>query len=603
MAETDVIREFLVSIGYKVDGSTEAKFKQSVETATKLVAAMAAAAAAMAVAVEAAIVKTARQFDQLYWSTQRVGASAANVKAFGYALSQVGGSADAAQASVEKFASALRTNPGYGSWLQSLGVATTQGGKARDTIDEMVSLVDTLSKKYSGSQYGIGASIASQFGIDEQTYFQIINNRADFEKRYRESKSTNSAFGFDPDKAAKTSKDLIQQLTELSNTLGTLRDKMLVEFGPALKDALKSFEDWIKENKDQIISFFDDLSKAVIFLSQKLWALIESIKPVWAQFDQVAKRLTGQDGLQVAFEGFAVFLASRWLPGVAATVSAFYALFSAEAIAKKAPLLGLILGGTYLAKQGLDALSPDVSSGGDRSFADSKFGQWLGGTAIGRAFGMGGNSAPVKAISTAEQRTNALAGYKALRTAGFTHDMAIGVLANISAESGFNPASRGDGGTAHGIAQWHGDRRAAILSGTGIDVSNASFDDQIKAVIWEMQKGGEQQAYRRLQSAANAEQAAAITSRYYERPGDAGRAIADRMGRAADLSHRFSDADLKGDLAAPVTANNSSSVSNSLTSTVNLYGAYDTKSAGDEITNRINGSWDLLMRNGQSAVR
>jgi hypothetical protein len=603
MAETDVIREFLVSIGYKVDGSTEQKFKQSVETATKLVAAMAAAAAAMAVAVEAAIVKTARQFDQLYWSTQRVGASAANVKAFGYALSQVGGSADAAQASVEKFASSLRTNPGYGSWLKDLGVATTQGGKARDTIDEMISLVDTLSKRYSGTKYGIGASIAAQFGIDEQTYFQIINNRSDFEKRYRESKSTNNAFGFDPDKAAKTSKDLIQQLDQLANTLSTLKDKMLVEFGPGLKTVLQDFEEWVKANKDQILAFFEDLTKAVGFLSGKLSDLVSALKPVWDEFDQIAKKLTGQDGVQVAFEAFAVFMAARWLPGITATIDAFFALFSAEAIAKKAPFLGLILGGTYLAKQGLDALSPDVSPGGERSFADSKFGQWLGGTAIGRAFGLGNNSAPVKAISNAEQMKNARSGYAALRAAGFTPEMAIGVLANVSAESGFNPASRGDGGTAHGIAQWHSDRRAAILSGTGIDVSNASFDDQIKAIIWEMQHGGEQAAYKRLLGAGTAEEAAAITSQYYERPADVAGAISDRVGRAKDLGSRFSDADLKGDLAAPVTTNNTSSVSNSLTSTVNLYGDYDGKATGDEITSRINGSWDLLMRNGQSAVR
>ena len=44
MAET--IREFLVSLGFKVDGGSEAKFSRSVEVATKGVIALGAAAVA-----------------------------------------------------------------------------------------------------------------------------------------------------------------------------------------------------------------------------------------------------------------------------------------------------------------------------------------------------------------------------------------------------------------------------------------------------------------------------------------------------------------------------------------------------------------------------
>ena len=43
---------------------------------------------------------------------------------------------------------------------------------------------------------------------------------------------------------------------------------------------------------------------------------------------------------------------------------------------------------------------------------------------------------------------------------GWTKEQATGVAANIEQESRFNPAAIGDGGKAHGIAQWHPDRQA-----------------------------------------------------------------------------------------------------------------------------------------------
>ena len=51
-----------------------------------------------------------------------------------------------------------------------------------------------------------------------------------------------------------------------------------------------------------------------------------------------------------------------------------------------------------------------------------------------------------------------------------TYEQAIGIVANIAAESGGNPFSfTGDKGTAHGLAQWHADRRANAGSVAAVD--------------------------------------------------------------------------------------------------------------------------------------
>lgn len=154
-------------------------------------------------------------------------------------------------------------------------------------------------------------------------------------------------------------------------------------------------------------------------------------------------------------------------------------------------------------------------------------GATLGKTGYGKRFyypniapGERGTTAPMlKGAASA----NAKAAFDFLtKDKGLTRDAAAGILASIKAESGFNPAARGDGGSAHGIFQHHADRRAKILRGTGVNMSSASFMDQMRAGIWEAETGSDPQgrrAWEALKSGKlSAAQAAAAWSDLYERP-------------------------------------------------------------------------------------
>lgn len=101
---------------------------------------------------------------------------------------------------------------------------------------------------------------------------------------------------------------------------------------------------------------------------------------------------------------------------------------------------------------------------------------------------------------------------------GFSRAQVAALVANESRESGFDPNAVGDNGTARGINQWHGDRQRRILAGTGIDVTNASHADQLKASLWEMRQRGDEAV---LRSTTSPEEAAAVLTRRYERPADA----------------------------------------------------------------------------------
>ncbi|GAB0175010.1 MAG: hypothetical protein HHAS10_08890 [Candidatus Altimarinota bacterium] len=111
--------------------------------------------------------------------------------------------------------------------------------------------------------------------------------------------------------------------------------------------------------------------------------------------------------------------------------------------------------------------------------------------------------------------------YDFWKSKGLSEEQIAGLLANEARESRCNPRAIGDNGSAHGIFQWHPERRVKILKGTGIDISTASHIDQLKAAWWEMTEDDfEKKVFSELKSATDAGEAAAIISREYLRPGD-----------------------------------------------------------------------------------
>lgn len=122
------------------------------------------------------------------------------------------------------------------------------------------------------------------------------------------------------------------------------------------------------------------------------------------------------------------------------------------------------------------------------------------------------NAAPAPPGQSAVAATLSAAGLPAPVVAGF--------LGNFEAEGGYSGA-KGDGGTAHGIAQWRGERQTNFQRVIGKPVSQASHEEQAKFVLWEMQNPeaagmtvGQRDA---ILAAKTPAEAAALIDQYYER--------------------------------------------------------------------------------------
>ncbi|MFD1132311.1 phage tail tip lysozyme [Psychrobacter sanguinis] len=107
---------------------------------------------------------------------------------------------------------------------------------------------------------------------------------------------------------------------------------------------------------------------------------------------------------------------------------------------------------------------------------------------------------------------------------GWTKQQAAGIVANIQKESRFDPRAQGDKDKngvyrAHGLAQWRDSRLADFRNTMGKSVQQASFEEQLAFIQYELTKGKEKAAGNKLKQAKTAGQSGAIMSEHYERPG------------------------------------------------------------------------------------
>jgi hypothetical protein len=107
-----------------------------------------------------------------------------------------------------------------------------------------------------------------------------------------------------------------------------------------------------------------------------------------------------------------------------------------------------------------------------------------------------------------------------LTNLGWSQPQAIGILANLRAESQLN--SWAENGSGHyGIAQWDKNRQADFAQWAGFDIHQpeATLQKQLEFLNYELRHGKEQVAGKLLLAAKNAERAGYVTAHYYERVG------------------------------------------------------------------------------------
>lgn len=317
MAET--LEEFFVKLGFRVEKSEEARFNAALSTVAKTVAGIAVSLTAAVGTIAGSVIKVAASFDELYFASQRTNASVASIKSLQYALSQVGGSSEQASAAIEGIASALRTKPGTEAFLTSIGVATRENGRLRETG----ALIDDIVKTLSTKPYYVSRQFAEMVDIpDERTWNTFVTQWPkvrEFQKEYLERAKE---FGLDPDKAADSSNKLMTSFRSLMGTIDVLSQKIVTDLQPILTKWLEAISAWFKDHREDIVAALRGIMKAVEQAARDFGKLAEAMKPVADGFMGLAKLIAGDDkgSLTAAFRVLLDFITGAFIVGTLASI-------------------------------------------------------------------------------------------------------------------------------------------------------------------------------------------------------------------------------------------------------------------------------------------
>lgn len=245
MAESSILREYLVALGFDVKSDEYRKFVAALDNVTRGVTVLGAALAVSTEAVNVLVKKTSEHFADLYYSGQRVGDTVQNLEAWRVGAQQAGLTAAQSTGAIEGFAQAIRLQPGLSGVLKGFGIDTAES-KVQQLVD-LVNKLRTLNPAVA-AQYG------SMFGIDPDTLIMLEQKLPQVARGMDDYRDKLKKAGVDADAMAEKSRKMNLAFQNFDNDLGNLAARLEDDFLPAATALL----DWA----DKAVVAFNKLDKA-----------------------------------------------------------------------------------------------------------------------------------------------------------------------------------------------------------------------------------------------------------------------------------------------------------------------------------------------------
>lgn len=325
----ETLKDFLISLGFKVDEAGARKFDAVVAGTTLKAIELGVKVEAAALSVIAFTAKIASGLDDLYWASQRTGATVEGIKQIGYAVSQVGGSVDGARGSLENLARFMRNNPGAEGFLNRLGVQTRD---ASGNMRDMATIFTGVGQRLSSMPYYRANQYAQMLGLDENTLMAMRRGIGQFSGEYT---AMAKAIGYNADVAAVSSNKFMTSLRSFGLMAGMARDKIGSSLADGLAGSLDRLRRQILENFPKIEGAITGTVKGILWAGEMvgrvIYRLIQAasdIRAWWIGLDSDTQKLIQTlGGLLVAWRLLnAAMLASpvSWVLALAAAILLLY---------------------------------------------------------------------------------------------------------------------------------------------------------------------------------------------------------------------------------------------------------------------------------------
>jgi hypothetical protein len=190
--DREVIQEFLVSLGFKIDEAGMKKFDNTLSGTTKGFVGMAATVIAAGVAIDKFVMHFADGLEKLYYQSIRTGSTAQNLMSFGQAAAQVGLDADTLKQSVTGMQAAIENS---GGGLQEVMRGLGVGDEITDTTERFLALNQALAKMWNTGDAVTKATAiqyAQMFGEGQEQFVQLALHIDEVTSAYRRLQKENA---------------------------------------------------------------------------------------------------------------------------------------------------------------------------------------------------------------------------------------------------------------------------------------------------------------------------------------------------------------------------------------------------------------------------
>lgn len=303
----EVIKEFLVGLGFKIDEAGLSKFRSGVTSATIAVTAIGTAAVVVSGLVTSFVAGVADRFGAAGDLADRVNTTVESLMRLGYVATLSGSSVSAANSSIEqlsRIAGEAALGIGRGATaFKDLGLsAKDQNGVLKDTSVLMAEIGTKVKDLGRGEQI----AVLNKLGIDSTMIGALTTDisglAAEFDQLYKNA-------GIDANKAAEQSGEFNDSMDRLELTFDAIKSAVGLKFMGQVKNGIDTLRKFLVENMPKIINAVTPVISIVLRIADA--------------FIKVLGRVGSAVGAVIGFLGRVNDATGGWALGILAAAAAW----------------------------------------------------------------------------------------------------------------------------------------------------------------------------------------------------------------------------------------------------------------------------------------
>lgn len=310
---SDVIKEFLVGLGFEVDNSSLGKFTGGLKTSAIAVTAFVGAVAAAATGVFASVTKMAEGFDELSDLSGLVNASVKEIEELNYVASLTDSSTEAVASSLQS----LNKNAGDAALgvgkakkiFEKIGVSVKDGNGNLKTSAQLLGEVGGAIKDMDQGQQ---IAVLERLGIDKTMIHSLTSDVSGLKDEFH---ALYGQAGIDADKAAQEASDYMDALTRVKTALGATGKAIAARFFSRITQSMnifrEKFTEYMPKIVDTIAPVIDMILKLTIAIIKLGARVVDILAPAFkfamtlikSLIDFVVRLVSGMNGWLLAIGG------------------------------------------------------------------------------------------------------------------------------------------------------------------------------------------------------------------------------------------------------------------------------------------------------------